>query len=133
MILLTRLLNAGLTEEQWSKVHYVSLKNSENPIGLNLLHRSPGLSTDDLAEEAMELLKYAYGGDTPQMDRLLRNGLRTLLEDKSQTHTIVGLITLFQDERFRERVLAHVHDPILKMFWEKEFPDLDKESQWGRF
>jgi hypothetical protein len=128
MILLNRLLNAELAEEQWSKIHYVSLKNSENPIGLNLLHSSPGLSTDELAEEAMSLLKYAYGGDTPQMDRLLRNGLRTLLEDESQEHTIIGLIPLFQDERFRERVLAHVHDPILRMFWEKEFPDLDKKS-----
>jgi hypothetical protein len=125
VILLTRLLNAGLTEEQWSKVHYVSLKNSENPIGLNLLYKAPGASTDDLAEEAMELLKFAYGGDTPQMDRLLRNGLRTLLEDESQSHTIVGLIPLFTDPRFRERVLAHVHDPVLRMFWKKEFPAIE--------
>jgi hypothetical protein len=125
VILLTRMLNAGLTDEQWSKVHYVSLKNSEHPIGLNLLYRAPGTSADDLAEEAMELLKFAYGGDTPQMDRLLRNGLRTLLEDESQAHTIVGLIPLFTDERFRERVLAHVHDSVLRMFWEREFPAIE--------
>ena len=129
MILLNRLLHAGLTEEQWSKIHYVSLRNSENPIGLNLLHRSPGASTDDLAEEAMELLKFAYGGDTPQMDRLLRNGLRTLLEDESQTHTIVGLIPLYTDPRFRERVLAHVHDPVLRMFWEREFPEIERNLE----
>jgi hypothetical protein len=126
IILLNRLMHYGVNDEQLKKVHFVSLRDTEYPIGLNLLHRTNhNQSTDALAQNAMELLKYAYGGDTPQMDRLLRNGLRTLLEDTSQVHSMVGLIPLFTDVRFRERVLAHVRDPILKMFWNKEFKAIE--------
>ncbi|QQE79725.1 ATP-binding protein [Alicyclobacillus sp. SO9] len=121
IILMTRLLNYGLTEEQWSKVHYISLASPAYPIGLNLLARRPGEDPDDVADDAMALIKYAYGGNTPQLDRILRNGLRTLLEDDSKAHSVAGLTPLFQDERWRSRVLRHVKDPVVRMFWKNEF------------
>ncbi|WP_198852319.1 ATP-binding protein [Alicyclobacillus sp. SO9] len=121
VILMSRLLNYNLTPEQWSKIHYFSLSSTDYPIGLNLLHRRPNEDPDDLADEAMSLMKFAYGGNTPQLDRILRNGLRTLLEDESRSHSVAGLTPLFQDERWRTRVLRHVKDPVVRMFWENEF------------
>lgn len=122
--ILTRLLKAEQDGAKipWEKVHYAYLGPTEYPLGLNLLHHEQGEAIDAVAKEVLGLLKYAYAGDTPRMDRLVENALLTLLEDR-RTHTILGIVPILTDEDFRNRILPHVRDPIVRQFWEREVQD----------
>ncbi|MDQ6422636.1 ATP-binding protein [Paenibacillus sp. LHD-117] len=111
----------------WSKVHYFDLGSAEYVLPLNILKRMNNESVHGLSDEAFDLIKTAYGGDTPQMDRILRNALTTLISDTSQDHNVLGIIPLLMEKRFRDRVLPHVKDKIILQFWEREFPDLEKK------
>lgn len=115
----------------WDKVHYFDLANHNYVLPLNLLHRRPGEATHDLMDEIFESIQgqqSMYGGG-PQMDRILRNSLITLLSDNSATHNILGIIPLLMDGRFRDRVLPHVRDPIIKQFWRDEFPAISQKLE----
>jgi hypothetical protein len=122
--ILSRLLKAEVEGAKipWEKIHYVYLGPSDYPLGLNLLHHGPNESIDSAAKEVLGLLKFAYGGDTPRMDRLVENALLTLLEDRKQ-HTILGIVPVLTDEDFRNRILPNVHDPIVRQFWNREVQD----------
>uniref|UniRef100_UPI001FE211DC ATP-binding protein n=1 Tax=Effusibacillus pohliae TaxID=232270 RepID=UPI001FE211DC len=119
--ILTRLLKAELDGAKipWEKVHYVYLGPTDYPLGLNLLHHEQGENIDAVAKEVLHLLKYAYAGDTPRMDRLVENALLTLLEDR-KPHTILGIVPVLTDEDWRNRILPFVRDPIVRQFWERE-------------
>jgi len=121
--ILTRLLKAELEGAHipWEKVHYAYLGPTEYPLGLNLLHYE-GQSISVVAKEVLGLLKYAYAGDTPRMDRLVENALLTLLEDRKQ-HTIMGIVPVLTDENFRNRILPNVKDPIIRQFWSRKIDD----------
>jgi len=127
LTLLTRLMKAEMDGKKvdWSKVHYVYLGPSDHSIGLNLLHKNEGEETDTIVSEILGLLKYAYGGDTPRMDRIVRNVLTTLVEDK-QKHTILGIVPLLTNEDFRNRILPRVqHDSVIRQFWKTEFTAIE--------
>lgn len=120
--ILTRLLKAELDGAKipWEKVHYAYLGPTDYPLGLNLLHHQQGENIDAVAKEVLHLLKYAYAGDTPRMDRLVENALLTLLEDR-RTHTILGIVPVLTDENWRDRILPNVRDPVVRQFWEHGF------------
>ena len=122
--ILTRLLKAELDGAHipWEKVHYAYLGPTEYPIGLNLLHHNKSESNSVVVKEILGLLKYAYAGDTPRMDRLVENALHTLLEDCRQ-HTIMGIVPVLTDPDFRNRILPNVKDPIIKQFWSRKIDD----------
>lgn len=119
--ILTRLLKAEQEGARipWEKVHYAYLGPTDYPLGLNLLHHEQGESIDAVAKEVLYLLKFAYAGDTPRMDRLVENALLTLLEDR-RPHTILGIVPVLTDETWRNRILPNVRDPIVRQFWERE-------------
>ncbi len=122
--ILTRLLKAELDGANipWEKIHYAYLGPTEYPLGLNLLHHGKGESISTVAKETLGLLKYAYAGDTPRMDRLVENALLTLLEDRKQ-HTIMGIVPVLTDVNFRNRILPNVKDPIIRQFWTRNIDD----------
>jgi hypothetical protein len=119
--ILTRLLKAELDGAKipWEKIHYAYLGPTEYPLGLNLLHHEQGEAIDAVAKEVLGILKHAYTGDTPRMDRLVENALLTLLEDRRQ-HTILGIVPILTDENFRNRILPQLRDPIVRQFWERD-------------
>lgn len=122
--ILTRLLKAEKDGAKipWEKIHYAYLGPTEYPLGLNLLYHEPGESISTVAKETLGLLKYAYAGDTPRMDRLVENSLLTLLEDRKR-HTIMGIVPVLTDEDFRNRILPNVKDPIIRQFWTRKIDD----------
>lgn len=126
--ILTRLLKAEMDGKKvnWDKIHYVYLGPTEYPIGLNLLYNGTGEETDTIVSNVLALMKHAYGGDTPQMDRIVRNSLMTLVDDPSP-HTILGIVPLLTNGHFRRRIIPHVRDPIVQQFWLKEYPALESK------
>ncbi|MFD2328743.1 DNA translocase FtsK [Cohnella sp. GCM10020058] len=111
----------------WNRVHYFHAADTEFSIPLNLLYSGHGEMPDDIVQAAMDMLTSLYSSFAPQMERVLRNALTTLVLDKSQKHTILGILPLLRDKRFRARVLAHVHEPTTMEFWKHEFPPLEAQ------
>jgi hypothetical protein len=104
----------------WEKVHFIQLHEPEYPIGLNILKKQPGLSSEITLNLAKKLVKYAYGNkDTPSLDRFLESALSTLINHKEE-HSLASLYQLFMDEEFRNRVVPQVSDEFLQGFWEQE-------------
>lgn len=117
LIIISRLLKKEKEGKKvpWHKVHYFFLGHSQYPIGLNLLHRD-GRPADQIAKEAAALIRFAYSGQAPKMERILENTLLTLMED-DRPHNILGIVPLLVDENFRRRVLPKVKDPVVNEFW----------------
>lgn len=114
-------------EVDWNRVHYFNLGDPEYSLGLNLLYSKPGESPDDVVETALGMITRTYGGlNAPQMERVIRNCLTTLVLD-TEPHVILGIIPLLRDPRFRARVLARITEPTIKEFWRFEFPPLEEK------
>ena len=127
--ILNRLRHAEATGHKvdWSKVHYFRLGDEDYSLGLNLLYAKPGEMPDDVVERALSMITRIYGGlNAPQMERVIRNCLTTLVMD-TEDHVVLGILPLLRDERFRKRVLARIKDPTIKEFWQFEFPGLEKK------
>ena len=55
----------------------------------------------------------------PRLEYILRNAVLALLE--APDATLISLMRLLTDKPFRQRLLTHVTDPVVRAFWETEF------------
>ncbi len=126
---LTIILNRLLHMEQqgatipWDKVHYIDLTpDSEYPMGLNLLYRMPHEDISNVAGQALDVIKSAFGGDAIFTERLLENALSTLLYDTRRTHTMLGVLSVLQYPAMRAAI--KIGDPMVEDFWKTTGDDL---------
>lgn len=63
----------------------------------------------------------------PRMEHILRNSLLALLEVPDAS--LLSLMQLLSDARFRDNVIRKVGDPVVRNFWEKEFAGLPARTQ----
>lgn len=120
LTILNRLLKAESDGKKipWEKVHFISMKDSEFPLALNLLHQSPGDDHDTIKNNIMALLDTAFdNSNAPRMQKYLENAILALLQD-ARPHSIVGINKMLTNDSFRESVVDHLTDPVLKEFWE---------------
>jgi hypothetical protein len=104
------------------RVHVLRLADRAHPRGFNFLERrSPG---DDqlVASEFVYMLEDLWPRFCgPKMQHYLRNGLLTLFAD-DEPQTILELIRILTDDAFRARFVKQLRDPMVRAFWEKEWP-----------
>ncbi|NCN03917.1 MAG: type IV secretion system DNA-binding domain-containing protein [Candidatus Pacebacteria bacterium] len=82
--------------------------------GENVQHRE--LIASGIISIFHKLYSYSWG---PRLEYILRNALLTLLQSK--TAKMSDIIDLLTNERYREKVVDNLEDPILKGFWVDEF------------
>lgn len=56
----------------------------------------------------------------PRLEYILRNAILALLEYPGST--LLGVMRILVDKKYRIRVINHVQDPVVKSFWTDEFP-----------
>ncbi len=105
----------------WDRVHYLSFGEgfpfdvpNDYPVGINLLDRTAIKDSSDVAEAVQELLHAAYPGDTVFTDKLIKNGIRTLLED-DRDHNLMALSYLYDYPDFQKTI--PIEDLIVRKFW----------------
>lgn len=102
--------------------------DTEFPIGLNLLalpknvterelQRQKEFITSNLISIIMKLYPPRYTG--PRMEYILRNVTLTALE--TEAPTLFTIQRLLVDNAYRKQVIVSLKNPILKLFWTKEF------------
>jgi Helicase HerA, central domain len=110
------LKDQGLPGVDWSKVHYFDLGSQTHPIGLNLLHRYPGETHNQVAKRALDVLKNAYPDNESVMllEKYADPAIKALLADDKQ-HSILELeLVIDSDSGMRRRLIKKVKDVIVK-------------------
>jgi TraM recognition site of TraD and TraG len=63
--------------------------------------------------------KIWIGAWSSRMEYILSNTLLTLLENKGST--LLGVVRMLTDEKYRKKIVSKVNDPLVKNFWTLEF------------
>jgi hypothetical protein len=111
--------------ERTHSVCYLDAGDAECPVGFNpLAHIAPernALAASGMVSAFKYLWRDSWG---PRLELFLFNGISALL--CAPHATLIDLPRLYIDERFRERVVARVRDPIVLRFWREEYPRYDE-------
>src|SRR5206468_1216423 len=63
----------------------------------------------------------------PRLEHILRNGILALLEVPGST--LLTLLRLLSDGRFRQQIAARLADPVVRNFWQREFASMPARLQ----
>lgn len=85
--------------------------------GNTIAHRE--LIASGIVSVFHKLYAYSWG---PRLEYILRNTLLTLLH--SPTARLSDVTDLLTNKKFRQQVIEHLDDPILRNFWENEFDSM---------
>lgn len=96
---------------------------SELQLGFNVFENVPEPSRPLVAAQIVASFKAVWGDSWgPRMEWILVNSLRLLLDNNQ---TFLGLSKLLIDDTYRNRLLTHCTDPIVRAFWHYEFDAYD--------
>jgi len=103
-------------------VIYFDPADTEHPIPLNVLGEVDQARKHLLVSNLISIFRKLYGEYWQhRQEHILRNTLLALLEYKDKT-TLLDVYKMLTDSRFRKEVLKDIKDPVVKSFWENEFP-----------
>jgi len=104
------------------RVHVLRLADRAHPRGFNFLERRFSYEDQLVASEFVYMLEDLWPRFCgPKMQHYLRHGLLTLLADE-RPQTILELIRILTDDGFREPFVRQLQDPMLRAFWETQWP-----------
>lgn len=106
----------------------------EYPLGLNIFtcDRSDPRQRDLVTSTVMDTLyKLFYMSWGPRMEDLLRHSIQTLLYEPNTTFLELLMILTDYERRQTLRQAACAIDPVLRHFWEQQFPE-SRHDQYGR-
>lgn len=99
--------------------------NTEHPIPMNILEKVSPEKRPLVASSIIGIFKKIFPDFWgPRLEHVLRNSLLALLELPQST--LMDLPRLLLEERFREKVVTKVTDPIVKYFFEQEYSTYTK-------
>lgn len=103
-------------------VIYFNLSDTEHPIPLNVLGDSDHQMKHLLVSSLISIFRKLYAEHWQhRQEHILRNSILALLEQPQRT-TLVDIYHLLSDWRYRKEVVEQVKDPIVRAFWQNEFP-----------
>lgn len=105
--------------------------DTEYPIGLNLLSLPKNIPTNELQRQkefvtsnliSIIIKLYPPRFTGPRMEYILRNTILTALE--TEQPTLFTIQQLLVDATYRKKIVATLTNPMLKLFWTKEFAQM---------
>lgn len=128
---LTQAILPKIPKNRVKDVVYFNPSDRDFPIGINLLEKTEGLSKDKeemekdmIASSVVSVFSKLYPKRFwgPRMEYFLRNSALTALE--TEDPSLITIHKLLLDNNYRKTVVDTLKDPLLKMFWQKEFARL---------
>jgi hypothetical protein len=102
----------------------------DNPAPINVLEHVAPEWVPFVASSIVDTFKSVWGYDqlsTPVLDQYLYNATAALLEMPGAT--LMHIKPMLTSSRFREQVLEHVTDPVIRDFWETDFAAMSPREQ----
>ena len=107
-------------------VVYFNPADTEFPIGLNILEAQRGEPPFLISSTLLAVFNKIWEGAwSSRMEYILSNTLLTLLETEGQT--LLGVIKILTDEKYRRKIVARLTDPLVKNFWDLEFAKFNEK------
>jgi len=98
------------------------------PLAFNPLACSDPAMRPLVASGVLSAFKKLYGEFWgPRLEHILRNALLAVLETPQPS--LLGVLRLLCDARFRKSVTAAIRDPVVRAFWEREFAGMPPKFQ----
>lgn len=108
-------------------VIYFNPADIDFPIAFNPMEvNDPKLRTHT-ASELIGVLKRMFDSWGPRLEYILRYSLLALLEYPNAT--MLDITRILTDKNFRNKVLQHVSDPVVRNFWTVEFASWNEKFQ----
>jgi hypothetical protein len=108
-----------IPENRVNDVIYFNPADTDFPIAFNPMEvTDPKLKTHT-ASELIGVLKRMFESWGPRLEYILRYSLLALLDYPDST--MLDITRILTDKKFRNEVLEHVQDPVVRNFWTVEF------------
>lgn len=118
----------ALPPHRTHEVCYLNVADTEYPVGFNPLAGVPPerwpLAASGIVSAFKHLWRESWG---PRLEHFLYNGVAALLANPRPT--LIDLPRLYTDEKFRERIVSRVTDPVIARFWREEYTSYDRHYQ----
>ncbi len=115
-------------EERVEDVIYFDAGDLEHPIGFNPFEEVSVERRHLLASGMMGVFKKIWPDVwSARMEYILSNTVLALLENPSST--VLGILRMFSDRRYRDEIVNHIEDPVVKHFWKEEFAQYTQRLQ----
>jgi hypothetical protein len=108
-----------IPKERIKDVVYLNPADKDFPIGFNPLESPEGMR-EETAKGFISVLKRMFGYSWgPRLEYVLNHTVLALSEVEGST--MLGIVRLLTDKGYRKRIVEQVTDPVVQMFWLKEF------------
>lgn len=105
------------------RVHHVVYLNPADldfPAGFNLVGNVPPSQRHLAVSAAVSAFKSVWNESWgPRLEYILANALAALLD--AESGTLLGVLRMLSDARYRERITRRVEDPVVRAFWRDEY------------
>jgi len=117
----------NLPSRHWNRVAILRPADAGRPVGVNLLGALAWGSRTLVTSGVIEVFRTLWGPTLfgPRSEHVLRHAVLAVLENPSPT--LLSLLRFLIDAQYRARALSRVTDPVVRIFWIKEFPALGKQ------
>lgn len=120
---LSEILLDYIPSHRINEVCYFNPADRDNPLALNILEViapvDAELVTSGIVSIFHKLYGYSWG---PRLEHILRNTVMTLALTPGST--LVDVLKILNDKRFREKIVSKLSDPVLVSFWRDEFDQM---------
>jgi hypothetical protein len=116
--------------ERTNDVVLIAPDDREFPVSFNIFRRGRELHPDPalLTAQVIILMKKMWADSWgPRLEHVLRSALLAIAQD--QRATFVFLYRFLTDEAVRNPVVERLSDPVIRAFWQHEFPSYGKALQ----
>lgn len=105
--------------ERAKDVIYFNPADTDYPIAFNPMEVTDDKLKTHAASELIGVLKRMFESWGPRLEYILRYSILALLDFPEAT--MLDITRILTDKKFRNEVLTHVQDPVVKNFWTVEF------------
>ncbi|KAA3652968.1 MAG: ATP-binding protein [Calditrichaeota bacterium] len=120
---------AHVPRNRINDVVYINPADTEFPIGMNMFGFVNETERHLVAANIISIFRKSWADSWgPRMGYLLHNAVLALLEIPNST--LLSLLQLLTNEKFRNSVVRRVNDPIVRHYWEAQFSQFP-ERQLG--
>lgn len=106
--------------ERINDVVYFNPADQDHPIALNILESVDPKYQHLVASGLMGVFTKIWAGVwSPRMEYILNNTILALLD--SPGNTMLGIVRMYVDKKYRKKIIDSIRDPIVKSFWMEEF------------
>lgn len=107
---------------------YFNPADTHFPVGLNLFEKRNGEQNFLIASGLIAVFHRLWAGMwSARMEYILNNTILALLE--TPDHTLISIIQMLTDDKYRSRIVSGLQDPLVKNFWTKEFSTFNSRYQ----